>query len=71
MILKDESSSDFSQGELNDLVRDLGPSKDGAELIGSRLTENMVRSGTSFSWYRYSLFSIERNLVFVMIFKGL
>ncbi|QQP57683.1 Uncharacterized protein FKW44_002754, partial [Caligus rogercresseyi] len=44
----DESSSDlsfdederpqlYSQGELNDLVRDLGLSKDAAELLGSRL----------------------------------
>ncbi|GBN41486.1 hypothetical protein AVEN_140491-1 [Araneus ventricosus] len=43
---QDESCSDFSvdegpqpfyESELNDLVRDLGLSKDGAELLGSRL----------------------------------
>ncbi|GBM72188.1 hypothetical protein AVEN_309-1 [Araneus ventricosus] len=56
---KDESSSDFSadegpqpfsQSELNDPIRDLGLSKDGAELLGSRLkNKNLLTPGTSFS----------------------
>ena len=60
---QDESSSDFSvdegpqpfsQSELNDLVRDLGLSKDAAELLGSRLkNKNLLSPGTSFSWYRH------------------
>jgi len=45
LLPQDESSSDFpyeepqtfSQSELNDLVRDLGLSKDAAKLLGSRL----------------------------------
>lgn len=77
-----ESSSDFSfdedgrpqlfaQGELNDLVRDLGLSKDAAELLGSRLkNKNLLSRGTSFYWYRHrekeftQFFSKEGNLVF-------
>ncbi|GBL85454.1 hypothetical protein AVEN_34634-1 [Araneus ventricosus] len=56
---QDESSSDFSfdeglqpfsKSDLNDLVRDLGLSKDGAELLGSRLkNKNLLTAGTSFS----------------------
>lgn len=56
---QNESSSDFSvdegpqlfpQIELNDLVRDLGLSKDAAKLLGSRLkNKNLLSSGTSFS----------------------
>ncbi|GBM12445.1 hypothetical protein AVEN_55283-1 [Araneus ventricosus] len=60
---QDESSSDFSvdegpqpfsQSELNDLVRDLGLFKDGVELLGSGLKyKNLLKPGTSFSWYRH------------------
>ncbi|GBM12130.1 hypothetical protein AVEN_39469-1 [Araneus ventricosus] len=83
----DESSSDFSgdegpqpfsQSELNDLVRDLGLSKDGAELLGSRLkNKNLLTPGTSFSWYRHrekeftQFFSNEVNLVFRNDVQGL
>ncbi|GBL87888.1 hypothetical protein AVEN_192062-1 [Araneus ventricosus] len=61
----------FSQSELNDLVRDLGLSKDGVESLGSRLNyKNLLTPGTSFSWYRHrekkftQFFSKEGNLVF-------
>ncbi|GBM87998.1 hypothetical protein AVEN_185935-1 [Araneus ventricosus] len=59
---QDETSSDFSveegpqlfsQSELNDLVRDLGLSKHGNELLGSILkNKNLLTPGTSFFWYR-------------------
>lgn len=84
---QDESSSDFSvdegpqpfsQSELNDLVRDLGLSKDAAELLGSRLkNKNLLTPGTSFSWYRHrekeftQFFSKEGNLVFCNDVQGL
>lgn len=43
----------FSQPELNDLVRDLDLPKESAELLGSRLKEkNLLAAGTSFYWYR-------------------
>lgn len=77
---QEESSSDFSvddgpqlfsQAELNDLVRDLGLSKDAAEMLGSKLkNKNLLSSGTAFSWYRHRerefshFFSNEGNLVF-------
>ncbi|GBM43452.1 hypothetical protein AVEN_74170-1 [Araneus ventricosus] len=68
----DEGPQPFSQSELNDLVRDLGLSKDGAEFLGSRLkNKNLLTPGTSFSWYRRhrekeftQCFSKEGNLVF-------
>lgn len=43
----------ISQGELNDLVRDLGLTKKKAELLGSRLQEwNLLQSDTNISHYR-------------------
>ena len=43
----------FSQAELNDLIRDLGLLKHSAELLGSRPQEkNFLTLGTSFAWYR-------------------
>ncbi|GBO06477.1 hypothetical protein AVEN_130198-1 [Araneus ventricosus] len=67
----DEGPQPFSQSELNDLVRDLGLSKDGTELLGPRLkNKNLLTPGTSFSWYRHrekeftQFFSKEGNLVF-------
>ncbi|GBL62458.1 hypothetical protein AVEN_31990-1, partial [Araneus ventricosus] len=84
---QDESSSDFSvdegpqpfsQSELNDLARDLGLSKDGAELLGSRLkNKNLLTPGTSFSWSRHrekeftQFFSKEGKLVFCNDVQGL
>lgn len=68
---KDGGPQLFSQGELNDLVGDLGLSKDAAELLGSRLkNKNLLSPGTSFYWYRHpekeftQFFSKEGNLVF-------
>ncbi|CAG9790224.1 unnamed protein product [Diatraea saccharalis] len=67
----DEGPQLFSQGELNDLVRDLGLSKDAAELLGSRLkNKKLLSPGTSFSWYRHreknftQFFSKESNLIY-------
>ncbi|GBM84224.1 hypothetical protein AVEN_94424-1 [Araneus ventricosus] len=62
----------------NDLVRDLGLSKDGAELLGSRLkNKNLLTRRTSFSWYRHRemeftqfLFK-EGNLIFRNDVQGL
>ncbi|KRZ05510.1 hypothetical protein T11_3579 [Trichinella zimbabwensis] len=43
----------FTQCELNDLVRDLGLSKVGAEILGSRLqSKHMLAPGTTVSMYR-------------------
>ncbi|GBN12775.1 hypothetical protein AVEN_237652-1 [Araneus ventricosus] len=50
----DEGPQPFSQSEFNDLVRDLGLSNDGSELLGSRLkNKTLLTPGTSFSWYRH------------------
>lgn len=68
----------FSQSELNDLVRDLALTKDGAELLGSRLNaKNLLASGTTYSWYRnrdkefLPYFAAEGNLVFCSDIGGL
>lgn len=60
------------------MVRDLGLSKDAAELLGSRLkNKNLLSPGTSFSWYRHrereftQFFSKEGNLVFCSDVQGL
>ena len=43
----------FTQGEINNLVRDLGLSKKHAELLGSRLHEkHLLKASVTFSWYR-------------------
>lgn len=43
----------LTQSELNNLVKDLGLSKDAAQLLGSRLSENkLLAPGTSYSMYR-------------------
>lgn len=43
----------FTQGELNDLTRDLCLSKESAQLLGSRLRENnLLAPGATFYWYR-------------------
>ncbi|GBL75126.1 hypothetical protein AVEN_194383-1 [Araneus ventricosus] len=50
----EEGAQPFSQSKLNDLVRNLGLSKHGAKLLGSRLKiKILLTPGTSFSWYRY------------------
>ncbi|GBM64138.1 hypothetical protein AVEN_227285-1 [Araneus ventricosus] len=44
----------FLRASLMIKFRDLGLSKDGAELLGSRLkNKNLLTPGTSFSWYRH------------------
>ncbi|GBM00023.1 hypothetical protein AVEN_30745-1 [Araneus ventricosus] len=84
---QDESSSDFSveegpqpfsESEINYLVRDLALSKDGAELLGSRLkNKNLLTCGYSFSWYRHrekeftQFLSKEGNLIFCDDVQGL
>ncbi|GBM87579.1 hypothetical protein AVEN_246352-1 [Araneus ventricosus] len=84
---QDESSSDFSVDEgpqplslsqLNDLVRYLGLSEDGAEFLGSRLkNKNLLIPRTSFSFYRHrekeftQFYSKEGNLVFCNDVQGL
>ncbi|GBO30718.1 hypothetical protein AVEN_205006-1, partial [Araneus ventricosus] len=84
---QDESSSDvsvdegpkqFSQSELNDLVRDLCLSKDGVELLWSRLKDkNLLTPGISLSWYRHrekeftQFFYKEGNLIFYNAVQGL
>ncbi|GBO30653.1 hypothetical protein AVEN_251649-1 [Araneus ventricosus] len=83
----DESSSDFSvdegpqpfsQSQFNDLVRDLGLSNDGVELLWSRLkNKNLLTPGISFFSYRHrekeftQFFSKEGNLVFCNDVQGL
>jgi hypothetical protein len=43
----------LTQGQLNDLTRDLNLSKESAQLLGSRLKENnLLASETKFYWYR-------------------
>ncbi|GBM36642.1 hypothetical protein AVEN_221919-1 [Araneus ventricosus] len=63
---------------LNDLVRYLGLSKDGAEFLGSRLkNKNLLTPITSFSWYRQrekeftQFFYKEGNIVFCNHVQGL
>ena len=42
----------FSQGQLNDLVRDLGLSKESSEIMASRLGEHgILDSGTKLTFY--------------------
>ena len=67
----------FTQSELNDLVRDLGLSKDSAQLLGSRLNEKrLLAAGTKFSWYRtrdqefVPFFAQEGDLVFCSNISG-
>ncbi|GBN75081.1 hypothetical protein AVEN_241761-1 [Araneus ventricosus] len=74
----DEFPQPFSQSEINDVGRDLGLSKDGAELLGSRLkNKTLLTPGTSFSWCRHpekeftQFFSKEGNLVFCNDVQGL
>ena len=50
---EDEKPDLFTQEELNDLVRDLGLSKESAQILGSRLKEKrLLVPGTTFYWYR-------------------
>ncbi|EFN85778.1 hypothetical protein EAI_07696, partial [Harpegnathos saltator] len=66
----DNSPKPVNQSALNDLVRDLGLSKENAELLGFRLKERyLLESETTFSWYRHREkefipFSMVDSLVF-------
>jgi len=75
---QDESPRLMSQGDLDDLVRDLYLSKESAELLGSRLKErNFLASGTTFAWYRHreqqfvNFFTTEDKLVYCNNIEGL
>ena len=68
----------FSQGDLNDLNRDLSLTKDKAELLGSRLKDKKLLSpGVTFSWYRHrqkyiAMFYTENeSLSFAKMYVGL
>lgn len=73
-----DTPSLFTQGELNDLVRDLSLSKIDSELLGSRLKDkNLLSPGVTFSWYRnredefLKYFASEQNLVYCCNIPGL
>ena len=54
----------LSQAQLNDLTRNLGLSKESAQLLGSRLIgSNLLASGTTCFWYR------KRNEKFCKVFS--
>ena len=42
----------FTQGQLNDLVHDLGLSKEASEILASRLEHNILDSQTKITFYR-------------------
>ena len=69
---------DLSQGQLNDLVRDLNLSKKSSELLASRLGEHGVLDlGTKITFYRdrddllLRFFSTEDDFVFCNNIPGL
>ncbi|RLU18823.1 hypothetical protein DMN91_009180 [Ooceraea biroi] len=50
----DKTPKLFTQHALNDVVRDLGLSKESALLLASKLGErNLLASNTTFSWYKH------------------
>ena len=68
----------FRQDKLNDLVRDLGLTKESAELLGSRLNaKNLLSSNASYSWYRHRekdyipYFAMDEQLVYCCDMTGL
>ena len=61
----------FSQGQLNDLIRDLGLSKESSEILASRLDEHgILGSETKITFYRnrddmlIRFFTMEDNFVY-------
>jgi len=73
-----KEKGEFDQKELNDLVRELGLSKEGAELLTSRLKEkNLLPKRTKTSYYRSrdesfrTYFSSDTDLVYCHDVKGL
>ena len=68
----------FSQGQLNDLVRDLGLSKKSSEILASRLGEHgILDSGTKITFYRdrddllIRFFTMEDDFVYCNNIQGL
>jgi hypothetical protein len=68
----------FTQFELNDVIRDLGLSKEKSELLGSGLKEkNVLAAGASMYWYRRReqeftrYFSQDGDLVYCCNIPGL
>ena len=68
----------FSQGQLNDLVCDLGLSKKSSEILASRLTEyRILNSETKITFYRerddllIRFFTMEDDLVYCNNIQGL
>lgn len=76
--VENEEPKLFTQTELNDLVRDLGLTKEKAELLGSRLKEkNLLAGGTNIYIYRNrerqfsQFFEQENDLVYCSDIPGL
>ena len=72
------NSKPFSQGQLNDLVRDLNLSKELSELLASRLGEHgVLNSGTKITFYcnrddlLFCFFTMEDDFVFCSNIPGL
>ena len=68
----------FDQADQNDLIRDLGLSKESSQLLGSRLKEKHLLSKTmKFAWYRHrdakfrKYFLAEEELVYCCNIVGL
>ena len=68
----------LDQNQLNDLTRDLGLSKENAQLLGSRLSENnLLSKETTFFWYRSreknfrKFFAKDNSLVYCCDINGL
>ena len=74
----DDRPEMFSQEKLNDLIRNLGLSKDGAQLLGYTLKKmNLLACGVSYSWYRHrerdyaSYFTAEETILYCSNVHGL
>jgi hypothetical protein len=60
---EDRTPQLFTQIELNDLVQDLGLTKEKSKILGSGLKENLLAPGTIFYWFR------NREKVFRIFFR--
>ena len=70
-FILDDGIKHFAHNELNDLVCDLGLSKDGAEFFGFLIKEeNLLAFGVTYSWYIHRerdltvFYSAEAKIVF-------
>ena len=65
----------FSQGQMNDLARDFGLSKESSEILASRLGEHDILDlGTKITFYRDrddSFFTVEDNFFYCNNIQGL